>query len=307
MPSGICTRRSAAGSRPTCAAGVGPAGRPHRPAQQPCGKWTIGAPVWTRETHEKADTEMWRQAPCSRVSGEDTEAQRDSRGTRAGPCSPASRPSPTGFSGPSGGRLWTLCRQRWRGHGVPCGECDQAQIPLSQRRVGAQAWPLTSPPSGSGYLRLGRLSLLRVLIEPASSSALPPASCPGCPQPRGRASERPPFPPGPPDIRAAGSPGPSWSPWRGRPLPEACFLVLLGPPWPGTPQLASPPPPTPHAPPPMERAGLTQDARPASQQEVRATPAVTIVRDFAGEGPPWPRLLLPALVTIQLLPARGAH
>lgn len=185
---------------------------------------------------------------------------------------------------------------------MPCGERDQAQIPLSQQRVGAQAWPLTSPPSGSGYLRLGRLSLPRVLIEPASSSALPPASCPGCPQPRGRASERPPVPPGPPDIRAAGPPGPGWSPWRGRPLPEACFLVLLGPPWPGTPQLASPPPPTPHLPWNAQAAHRTPGRL---HREVRAAPAVTVVRAFAGEGPAWLLLLPPALVTIQLLPAGG--
>jgi len=55
----------------------GLAGRPLGPAQRPCGEWTLGAPVWTRETREKADPEMWWQAPCSRVSGEDTEAQRD--------------------------------------------------------------------------------------------------------------------------------------------------------------------------------------------------------------------------------------
>lgn len=187
--------------------------------------------------------------------------------TGAGPCSPPSQPSPTGFSRPLSGQVRTLCRWRWRGRGVPCGECGQAQIPLSWRRVGAQAWPLTSPPSGSGYLRLGRLSLPRVLIEPASSSALPPASCPGCPQPRGRASERPPVPPGPPDIRGAGPPGPAWSPWRVRPLPEVCFLILLGPLWPGAPQLTSP-----HHLPWNAQATHRRmpNAGPASRQAVRA-------------------------------------
>lgn len=224
--------------------------------------------------------------------------------TGAGPCSPPTQPSPTGFSRPLSGQVRTLCRWRWRGRGVPCGECGQAQIPLSWRRVGAQAWPLTSPPSGSGYLRLGRLSLPRVLIEPASSSALPPASCPGCPQPRGRASERPPVPPGPPDIRGAGPPGPAWSPWRVRPLPEVCFLILLGPLWPGAPQLTSP-------------HHLPWNARPHTggcptlgrPHDRRLGPccALTVVSAFAGKGPARPWLLPPALVTVQLLLAGGAH
>ena len=47
----------------------GLAGRPLGPAQWTCGEWTLGALVWTRETREKADPEMWRQAPSSRVSG----------------------------------------------------------------------------------------------------------------------------------------------------------------------------------------------------------------------------------------------
>lgn len=164
--------------------------------------------------------------------------------TGAGPCSPPSQPSPTGFSRPLSGQVRTLCRWRWRGRGVPCGECGQAQIPLSWRRVGAQAWPLTSPPSGSGYLRLGRLSLPRVLIEPASSSALPPASCPGCPQPRGRASERPPVPPGPPDIRGAGHPAPPGAPGECDPSRKCASSSS----WAhcGLGRLSSPPPTTSH-------------------------------------------------------------
>lgn len=51
-------------------------GRPLGLAYRLCGEWTLGALVWTQETREKAHPEMWRQAPCSRVSGEDTETQR---------------------------------------------------------------------------------------------------------------------------------------------------------------------------------------------------------------------------------------
>ena len=58
------------GRRPTRMAGTGL-------AQRLCGEWTLGALVWTQETREKAHPEMWRPAPCSRVSGEDTETQRD--------------------------------------------------------------------------------------------------------------------------------------------------------------------------------------------------------------------------------------